>query len=197
MRTTARIAAALLSTTIVLGASATSAFAQTTTVKDKPSDVLSFADQTTDERGTQLGYTASKQTGIDLRSMRVKHTTKSVAVNLKFADLDPSTTVFVSFRTNGSSQPIRLFVNTGENKGTVFNAYGTKRCTVPISHRYGTSGSINAVIKRSCLGTPKRIKASASAVDPGYFGNDTAFLIDPLSPTKVRGESWSRWLSPS
>lgn len=197
MRTSARIAATLLTTTFVVGGTVASASAETTTLKDKASDVLSFADQTTDDRGTQLGYADSIASGVDLRALRVKHTKKSVSINLKFSNLVDTTTVNASIRVDGSSKPSRFVVNTRENTGTVFNTQGKKRCTVPVTHRYGTGGSVNFVIKRSCLGDPKKVKVSAFATDPGFFGENTPFKGDSVSPTQVRGEAFTRWVKAS
>lgn len=196
MRTTARLAAAMLTTTIVVGGTATSAFAESTTLKDKASDVLALADQN-DERGTQLSYSESNASGLDLRSLRVKHTKKSVAINVKFSNLDYATTVVVSLRVDGKSSPSRFLFNTEDDRGTVLNTQGKTRCRVPVTHRYGRSGTVNAVIKRSCLGTPQRVKATAFSADQGYFADNTASKIDSLSPTSVRGETWTPWLKAS
>jgi hypothetical protein len=196
MRTTARVAAALLSTTIVVGGTATTAFAQSTTVKDKASDVLSFTGPA-DERGTQLSYSESNASGVDLRSLRVKHTKKSVAVSLTFSNLDYATTAIVSLRVDGKSEPSRFLLNSDDKTGTVLNTQGKKRCTVPVTHRYGNRGSIHAVIKRSCLGTPDRVKATAFAAEQGYFADNTAFKADSVSPNGVRSSTWTKWLKAS
>lgn len=57
--------------------------------------------------------------------------------------------------------------------------------------------SITAAIKRSCLGTPKRLKASAFADDPGYFGDNTPYKEDAVSKSTVRGLEYTKWLKPS
>jgi hypothetical protein len=197
MRLVARTAATLLATTLVVGATATAASAQSTTIKDKASDVLTYADQTTDTRGTQLGYSESVASGVDLRSMRVKHTKKSVSVNVKFSNLDGLTTVYVYLRLDGKAAATRFLVNTEDEQGVVLNSQGRKRCNVPLTTREGRGGSINAVIKRSCLGDPKKVKASVLAVDQGYFGDNTPYTMDAVSPTGVRDQAWTKWLKAS
>jgi hypothetical protein len=197
MHLIARAATTLVTMALVVGGTAAAANAQATTIRDKASDVLSFTGQANDDRGTQLGYSQSIASGVDLRSMRVKHTKKSVSVNLKFSDLDVATTVYVSLRVNGKSTPSRFLVNTEDETGIVINSQGSKRCNVPLTTRTGRSGSINAVIKRSCLGDPKKIKASVFAADQGYFADDAPYLIDPLSPNGVRDQAWTKWLKAS
>jgi hypothetical protein len=197
MRTSARVAATLLTTALTVAGTAAAASADTDTVKDKASDVLSYADQTTDTNGTQLGYADSVASGVDLRSMRVKHTKKSVAITVKFSNLARTTTVYAAVRVDGKSKPSRYVVNTGRKTGVVLNSQGDKRCSVPVTHKYGRSGSVSFVVKRSCLGDPKRIKVSAFATDPGFFSENTPFKLDTLSPNNVRGTSFTSWLKAS
>jgi hypothetical protein len=197
MRTSARVAATLLTTALAVAGTATAASADTDTVKDKASDVLSFADQTTDENGTQLGYADSVASGVDLRSMRVKHTKKSVAIKIRFSNLGRATTVYASVRVDGKSRPSRIVVNTGENKGKVFNARFDKRCTVPVTHKYGRGGSVSFVVKRSCLGDPQRVKVTASAFDEGFATDNGPVKTDAVSPNNVRGSAYTSWLKAS
>jgi len=197
MRTTTRVTAALVSSLIAVGATAASAQADTTTLRDKASDVLTFTDQTTDQRGTQLGYSQSKESGLDLRSLRVKHTTRSVAINLGFSRLSPDTVVTVSLRLDGKATPTRFLVSVGDGKARVTTPKGSSQCTVPLSVRLGDRGHVNAVIKRSCLGDPDRIKASALVSDEGLYGDNTPYTADAVSPSSVRGVTWTTWLSPS
>lgn len=197
MRTSARIAATMLTTSLALAGTTAAASADTDVVKDKASDVLSFTDQTTDENGTRLGYADSIASGVDLRSVRVKHTMRSVAIKVAFSNLADTTTVIASVRVDGTSKPSRLVINTGENKGQVFNARGDKRCTVPVTHSYGRSGSVNFVVKRSCLGDPKRVKVSVFAADAGYATDNGPFKADAVSPTSVQGSAYTSWVKAS
>jgi hypothetical protein len=197
MRLIGRTATALLTTAIVLGGTATASTAQSTTIKDKTSDVLTYADQTTDKRGVQLGYSESVASGTDLRSMRVKHTKKSVSVKITFSELAADTTVYVSLRLNGRSRLTHVLANTYDDTGVIINAQGRKQCSVPLKTHVGTGGSINAVIKRSCLGDPKKIKAAAFTVDQGFFGDNTPYTGDVLSSRGVRDEQWTKWLKAS
>lgn len=194
MRTTTRVAAILLTTTIVAGGTAASASAQVTTLKDKASDVLSFADQTTDERGTRLSYSESVASGVDLRSLKAEHTKKSLSVSVKFADLSPEALLIVSLRLDGKRKPSRFLIVSGDQKASVIDATGKKQCSAGVSGRLGASGYVKFVAQRSCLDDPKRIKVSAFVGDQGLSGDDTPYKGDSLSPTSVRGEGWTTWL---
>jgi hypothetical protein len=197
MRTSARVAATLLTTALTVAGTAAAASADTDTVKDKASDVLSYADQTTDTNGTQLGYADSVASGVDLRSMRVKHTKKSVAITVKFSNLARTTTVYASVRVDGKSKPSRYVVNSGRKTGVVLNAQGDKRCSVPVTHKYGRSGSVSFVVKRSCLSDPKRVKVSVTAFDAGIMTDNGPVKTDAVSPTSVRNSSFTSWLKAS
>lgn len=191
-----RSAATVVATTALLLSAGTAAHAQSETVKDKSSDVLSYVDMK-DEQGVVLGYADSVASGVDLRSMRVKHTKKSVSVNVKLSNLAEDTTIEVSFRLNGSSKPTRFLYNTWEDRGQVLNSRGSRRCMVPLTTKTGSGGSISAVIKRSCLGNPAKLKASVISLSPGAFEDDARILTDAVSPTAVRTEAWTSWLKAS
>jgi hypothetical protein len=193
MRTSARVAATLLTTALAVAGTATAASAQTGTVKDKPSDVVSYADMN-DQQGTQLSYSDSVASGADLRSLTVDHSTKKVVVTLKFADLKSTTSVFVDFRPNNKRQPDRVLVNTGLKSGEVYTAKGKVRCAVPLKTKLGRGGYVTATIKRSCLGTPKKVKVTATAVR--YTDNGGA-LVDSLSKGDPRGTTYTKSLKAS
>jgi hypothetical protein len=197
MRLIGRTATALLTTTIVLGGTATAATAQSTTIKDKASDVVSYTDHQ-DERGTQLGYADSVASGVDMRSLRVKHTKKSVTVRVKFANLSPEATPIISVRRDGESRPTRFVVVADENRASVITTRGSKKCSAPLTARLGKGGYLDVVVKRSCLGDPKRIKVSALAgTGEGFLGDAGPGTVDIFSPTSVRGEGWTKWLKAS
>lgn len=183
--------------TALLVCSGAAAQAQSTTRGDKAADVLSFADQTTDTQGTKLSFDDSVASGVDLRTVRVKHSTKSVAIKLTFSNLGAGTIPVMSLRLNGKSTPTRFVVIAGTGTAKVITAGGTRRCHAPLTGRLGTDGYLNVVIKRSCLGNPERIKVSAFAASEGYQGNNTPYLLDSLSSTQVRAEHWTGWLRSS
>jgi len=194
MRTTGRTAATLLTTAIVLGGTATAAHAQTTTIKDRASDVVSYADQQ-DERGTQLSYADSVASGIDMRSLRVKHTKKSVAIRLTFSDVSPEAVPILNIRLDGRSKPSRFVVVADEEKANVVNVKGSRTCSAPLKVRLGKKGYLDVVVKRSCLGDPKRIKVSAvTGIGSGFTGDNGPASVDRFSPSAVRGEGWTKWL---
>ncbi|MBD8608234.1 hypothetical protein IFT73_15350 [Aeromicrobium sp. CFBP 8757] len=198
MRTSARVAATLLTTTVVIGGTATVASAQSTTLRDKSADVISFADQTTDERGTQLGYSDSVASGVDLRSMRVKHTKKSITVTLRFAELSGETTPIASLRLDGASKASRYLLISGDDRAAVVDTKGRKRCNASVTARLGAKGYVKFTAKRSCLKNPRRIKVAGFAADAGYqAGDDTPFKADSVSPKSVRGDAWTKWLKAS
>lgn len=196
MRLIPRVAGTAVASAALLLSTGIAAHAQSETVKDKSSDVIRYADQT-DEQGTVLGYTESVDSGLDLRSMQVKHTKKSVSVKLKFAKLNAGTTVYVGFRADGKKTPSRVLVGIDKKFALVMNARGDIRCQAPLTTRLGKNGSIRAVVKRSCLGTPKKIKVSAAATDDQALEENVPYLGDTLSPTAVCGEAWTKWLKAS
>lgn len=197
MRILSRSAAVLLTASIVLGGTATAVTAQTTTIKDKASDVLTYADRN-DPQDTQLGYADSVASGVDMRSLRVKHTKKSVVVRLTFADLGAETVPILNLRLDGQPLPSRFVVVSGDDRGSVLNTQGTKKCSAPMTVRLGAKGYVNVVIKRSCLGDPKRIKVSAVAgTDEGFLGETGPATVDVFSSAAVRSEGWTKWLKAS
>ena len=191
----ARPAATVVAATALLMSAGTAAHAQSETLKDKSSDVIRYAD-VDDMVGTVLGYTESVDSGVDLRSMRVKHTKKSVSVNAKFSQLGHDASLVVMFRLNGASQPTRMLVSVLGN-GMVMTPGGKIRCQVPLTTRTGKNGSINAVIERSCLGDPKKLKATAVAATTDIISEDAPYVADTLSPKAVRAQAWTAWLKAS
>ncbi|MCD9197578.1 hypothetical protein [Aeromicrobium wangtongii] len=196
MRTTARLAATLLTTSIAVAGTATVAAAETTTLKDKASDVLSYTSMK-DERGTVLGYAESVASGVDLRSLRVKHTKKSVGVTVKFSSLNGDALPMVSIRLDGRSKPSRFVVVAGEGKARVIDTQETRRCHAPMTVRLGAKGYLNVVVPRSCLGDPRRVKVSAFAATEGLQDDNAPFLTDAVSPTNVHAQHWTKWLKAS
>lgn len=193
MRTSARVAATLLTTTIVVGGTATSAFAQAATVKDKSADVISYADEK-DEQGTVLGYSDSVASGADIRSLKVDHGKKKVTVTLKFSNLKSTTTASIVFRPDNKRQPNRVLVNTGRKSGEVYDLKYKARCAVPLKTKLGKGGYVKATIKRSCLGTPKKLKVTASSY---IFTANGGGVIDSLSKGDPRGSSFTKSLKAS
>ncbi|KQX76107.1 MULTISPECIES: hypothetical protein [Aeromicrobium] len=193
MRTSARVAATLLTTTVVIGGTATSAFAQAATVKDRSADVISYADLN-DEQGTVLGKADSVASGADIRSLKVDHGKKKVTVTLKFADLKSTTAISVGFRPNSKSRPDRVLVNTGRKSGEVYSINGKVRCAAPLKTKLGKGGYVKATIKRSCLGTPKKLKVTAFAV---RYTDGGVALVDSLSKGDPRGTTYTKSLKAS
>ncbi|KAA1378706.1 hypothetical protein [Aeromicrobium fastidiosum] len=193
MRSSARIAAALVSTAFAVSATATGAFAQSTTVKDKASDVIAYADDN-DQNGTVLGYAESIASGADLRSVTVDHGKTNVTLTIKFADLQNTTAVSVAFRPDAKKRPNRVLANTGRASGVVFDTDGEARCTVKLKTRPGRSGSIKATVKRSCLGSPDKIRVSVAAVS---LGDDGRLRVDSLSKGDPRRPVYTKALKAS
>jgi hypothetical protein len=196
MRTAHRVAAAVLTTTALIGATSAAAHAQSTTIKDKASDVVSYTDDGP-ETGVVLGYADSLASGVDVRSMRAKHTKKSVSINVKFASLASGASVAVPIRVNGKVLPQYFLISTSKTKGEILNNKLKKKCSVPLTTKLGKSGSVNAVIKRSCLDEPKKIKVSVSASAFTIDGESFSAHEDLLSPTAVRTPTWTKWLKAS
>lgn len=198
MNTIHRIAATAVTTAAVLMSTGVAAHAQSATIKDKASDVVAFSSEDTDENGTLLDYQGSLDSGADIRSMKVKHTKKSVSVTLKFAELDRDPTITVAFKIPGKSQPQRFLMNvTSRAKADVYDAKDKRICRVPLTIKPGAQGSVKAVVKRSCLGTPKKIKVAAVAATVQVDGTSYVVKQDAVSATNVRTPSWTKWLKAS
>lgn len=193
MRTSARVAATLLTATVVIGGTATSASAQAATVKDKSADVISYADEN-DEQGTVLGYSASVASGVDIRSLKVDHGKKKVTVTLKFSNLKSTTSASIVFRPGNKRQPNRVLVNTGRKSGEVYDLKYKVRCAVPLKTKLGKGGYVKATIKRSCLGSPKKLKVTASSF--GFEANGGG-VVDSLSKGDPRGSTFTKSLKAS
>jgi hypothetical protein len=194
MRTSARVAATLLTTTLVVAGTATAASAQTATVKDKSSDVIAYADDN-DMQGTQLGYTDSVNSGADIRSLKVDHGKKKVTVTLKFANLKSTTYASIVFRPNNKRQPNRVLVNTGRKSGEVYDLKYKTKCAVPLTTKFGKGGYVKATVKRSCLGNPKKIKVTASSYR--FDENGGGGFVDSLSKGDPRGTTYTKALKAS
>lgn len=192
-----RPAATVVATTALLLSTGIAAHAQSETIKDKSSDVIEYADAA-DETGVVLNYADSVASGLDMRSLRVKHSKKSVSVTLKFAQLNSSTIAYLVFRTDGKKNASRTMFTMDRKSGLVMNPRGDKRCLAPLTTRLGKGGSIKAVIDRSCLGTPKKIKVSAAASDDRFYEDDSPYFADSyFSATSTRADSWTKWLKAS
>jgi hypothetical protein len=195
MRLITRTAGVLLSAAVILTGTATSASADSETIKDRPSDVLTWPSKAPGETATRLGYRDSIASGVDLRSLRVRHTRKTVVVTAKFSNLGPSTRLYVQFRYTGrSKKEITRFLFAQDGKGLAVTRNFTVKCTVPLTTRQGRKGMVKAVFKRSCFDNPRRIKASAFVTNSNYDTVDAKQTGDFGSPSKVGEWSWTRWL---
>lgn len=192
-RTPTRAAMAGVAATALLFSVGTAAHAESDNVKDRATDVIHYQNFD-DIDGTVLGYRESIETGADLRGLRLKHGEKSVSVNLKFADLKKSTQLVVLFRLNGKTRPQRYLFSAGSRSGVVLDNTFDESCTVPLKVKTGRKGTIHAVIKRSCFDEPTKIKATAYVVGGDLTIEDGPYEEDYLSPTRVRGVSWTTWL---
>jgi hypothetical protein len=202
-RTIGRLAATTATTAVILASAGVAAHADSAVVKDKASDVLSsklvLNDDETDAEQTDsvLDYRRSIASGVDLRSMRVSHGKKTVAVTLRFAELRRDAVAIVAFRLDGQAEPERLFMNTAKHSGTVADAKDKKQCKVPVTTHTGPKGYIRTVIDRSCLDDPTRIKATTVSIS--IKGTDDSLTInqDVLSPKNLRILRWTKWLKSS
>lgn len=195
----------LVVTSIAAGALVTatgvSAHAQSTTMKDRASDVVSsdasLVGEEVQDQESVLDYRRSIASGVDLRTMRVSHGEKTVNVTLKFAELRRDATVVVAFRLDGDAEPERVLTSTSRRWATVSDANDKTKCSIPLKTKTGPKGTIRATIKRSCLGDPERLKAAAVSI--AIKTDDDTFSIrqDVLSAKNLRIPTWSRWLSPS
>jgi hypothetical protein len=198
MRTLPRVMATAFATTALIGSAGTAAHAQTDNLKDRATDVIHY-ENFDDEDGKVLSYRDSSASGVDLRGMRLKHGKKSVSVNLKFANLSKNTQAIVMFRLDGKSEPQRFLFNVSSRSGLVMDLTSSDEgCTVPLKTKTGRKGTIHAVIDRECLGDPVKVKATAFVMlSDDMMADDAPYDQDALSPTRVRGISWTKWLRSS
>lgn len=195
MRTSARVVTTLLTTTIVVAGTATAASAQATTTKDSAGGVVSYADDK-DEQGTQLSKAASAASGVDIRSLKVDHGKKKVVVTLKVRNLKKDTVTSIAFRPNSKKQPNRVLVNTGRKSGEVYDQDYSVTCAVPLKTKYGKNGYVKATIKRSCLGSPKKIRVTAVTFRGAGDGTE-AGVVDTLSKGNPRTEVYTKGVKAS
>lgn len=207
MRTTTRAAAAVLTTAVVVAGTATSASAQSTTIKDRATDVVSTSlsltddvDLDLDDKGTPLTYAESLASGVDIRSMRVSHGKQTVGLTLRFSNLGRGAQTIVAFRLDGRSQPERVLVSTSSRSARILKDDGKadKDCRVPLTTKTGRNGYIRAVIDRSCLDDTRRIKVSSASVSITMPTEDSLVIVqDVISPKNLRVPSWTKWLRSS
>lgn len=177
---------------LVLTAGAT-ANAEGTNVKDKASDV-NYVPDISKEDVTILGYQASIDSGVDLRGMRVRHGKKTVTLRLKFAQLAPDAKISMEFRSNGRRQSDHYLFSVSTRRAVLLESKAFDTCSVPLTVKTGRKGTLYAVIKRSCLGDPERIKVSGGVFRGDLDSMSGPGYADPISNTKVQGPSWTKWL---
>jgi hypothetical protein len=193
MRLVTRTAAALLTTAVVLTGTAVSATADSDTVKDRASDVITWPSKDPGATATRLGYQASVDSGVDLRSMRVRHDKRTITVTAKFSNLGPSTRLYVNLRLNGKKK-ITRFVFAQDGTARIITPKFNVKCTRPLVVRTGPKGLMKAVFKRSCLSNPRTIKASAFVTTPAFDQVAAPQIGDFGSAGKIGQWSWTRWL---
>lgn len=192
-----RIAATAVASSALLLSTGVAAHAQVVTIKDKASDVVLYTSEDPDDNGTQLNYQESLDSGTDIRSMRVKHSKKSVSIRLTFADLDRDASITVAFKVPGKSEPQWFLTNVEGSKAELFNAKDKSVCAVPLTIEPGAKGIITAVVKRSCLGSPKKLKVAAATHTLKMSGTTYSAKQDAVSATNIRTPSYTKWLKAS
>ncbi len=133
MRLLPRLAGTAIASTALLLSTGMAAHAQSETVKDKTSDVVAYTSEDTDENGALLSYQDSLDSGIDIRSMRVKHTKKSFSVSLAFAELTRDPSITIAFRIPGKSEPQWFLNSSSRTKGHIYDAKEKKVCSVKLT----------------------------------------------------------------
>jgi hypothetical protein len=197
MRNLNRALAALVTTGIVVGVSATSAVASGEWIYDKKNDVIQFTGDD-DQTGVILDSDASLASGVDSSSMRIKHGKKSVSVLIRFRTLHlDGADIAVFFRKNGETDPYRILFNLDKKEAVVVNPHGEERCSVGIDTVTGSRGSIYAVVKRSCLSNPTKIKAQAIVSHTQGTEEAPIYDVDFISSTHFRSPQWTSWLPSS
>jgi hypothetical protein len=186
------VASTAVAAGLVLSAGAT-AHAEGTNVKDKASDVTYVPDASEDDYSV-LGYQASIDSGVDLRGMRVKHGRKTVTVRLKFAQLSADTRIALEIRSDGRRKPDHQLYALSSRRAILYNTALDDTCTVPVTTRPGSRGTVSVTIKRSCLDEPDRLKVAATVFRGEVVQETGPVHLDAVSNTKVQGPSWTKWL---
>lgn len=197
MNTFNRIAATAVASTALLMSTGVAAHAQSVTVKDKSSDVVVISSDDANADGTVLGYQDSLDSGADVRSLKVKHTKKSISITVKLAQLDPEAVLSVGFKVPGKSEPQWTLARTGRTKAEVYDVKEKKACNAPLTVKDGAKGSFKATIKRSCLKDPKKIKVAAAVSTVELGDNSISFKHDAVSASSVRTPTYTKWLKAS
>lgn len=193
-----RMAATAVASTALLMSTGLAASAQSVSMKDKSSDVVELSSDDLDGNGEVLGYQDSLDSGADVRSMKVKHTKKSLSVTLKFAELKRDTSITVAIKVPGKSEPRWFVSGVSPSKAEVFTPKGKSVCSARQTVKTGSGGSIKVVVKRSCLDDAKKLKIAAAAGTVEFEGADK-FIVkqDAVSPNAIRTPSYTKWLKAS
>ncbi|WP_019144203.1 hypothetical protein [Aeromicrobium massiliense] len=188
MRKVSSVATAGLAGVLVLGATAV-ADADQSTIRDKRADVLvgSVYDEDGDDF-RRMNAIESRASGIDITSGRFKHGKKTISVTLRFARLKSNTIVLTEFYVPGRKKAaFTLRATTEHARATVVRgSTGREACTAKLRARRGENGSVTATIRRSCLGSPSKLRMATTAVRFSYRGGELLSAGDPLSGKKVQ-----------
>ncbi len=204
---------AIASAILILGATATTAGATSTTIKDKNSDVQYYKGFD-DQSPTTLNHDLSIRSGVDVRGFKLNASKTLVSVHFDVVHLqDEDLTATVELQKNKLTQAgswrASFRVHTDPNpSGTVHSGevrvLGELRCTVDVQILPGRYATIHARIPRSCIDNPKTIRAKASLSryfkpvgDEAEESEHERTWSDPVSATYVRSQSWTKWIAPS
>lgn len=193
MRSLPRLAVLTVAAAALVLGSGTSAFAQSTTVKDKTNDIVRFD-------GKKL-TTKQKKVGrdVDVKAASVKHTSGSLRIKLTFTKLGAFQDGQFQVRTNGSATPTHVVHTysdgTGFIKTDVYTANpdgALVECATTSKMKKGKNGYVSIVVPRACLGSPEKLRVSGTV---GRQYNQKIFLLDHISKSKKGSASYTPWLA--
>lgn len=191
-----------IASTVILTGTAVTATAQSDKIIDKRADVVQLDDSDTSDNGTVLNRADSIASGIDVKSLTVKHGKKSLKVTIRFADLTKEDVqAQAAVRTKGHKEPKYLIYSINRKKVGVMDLDDDEFkqvCTGKQSKKAGKNGTITFAVARSCFKKPKAIKVQAAATRFIQF-NDENFTVyqDAISSSKVRMPDSTKWLKAS
>lgn len=202
MRLLTHLITAGITSTVVLTGTAVTASAQSTKITDKRADVLQIDDFEEGENGTVLNRSDSIDSGIDVKSLTVKHGKKSLKVTMRFADLTKEDMqAQAAVRVKGDKEPRYLVYSLNRKKVGVIdmeNDEFDQVCTGKQSKKAGKNGTITFTVARSCFKKPKAVKVQAASTRFITFGDENFTIYqDAISSSKVRAPQFTKWLKAS
>jgi hypothetical protein len=209
MRVITRFLVPAVAALVVAAVIGSPAAAQSSDITDQPGDVLwvfGLKSRDTDvireaaHRPESSLWTADGAlgSGVDTRSLRVKHGKKSISIGLHAGSVFYASWLSMRAEIRVSASKTYSFVNTSSKSARIENSSGKKICSAHYEVKVGKIGTAYALIPRKCLGYPKQIKVSVASFRMGKDDDGTyAALIDMINPDYLVKPATTKWLKSS